>query len=242
MQGRVHSVETFGSVDGPGTRFLIFLQGCHMRCRYCHNADTWAQDGGTWRTAEELLAQAERYRPYWGREGGITVSGGEPLLQAAFLLELFTKAKARGISTCIDTSGQPFNRREPFFSTFQALMEVTDLLLMDIKHLDPQRHRLLTGQDMDSIQDCFRYLSQIGKPIWVRQVLLPGWTAEEGYLRQVRAFLDTLDNVKKVEVLPYHSMGQFKWEALGIPYPLKDAQPPTQEQITLAEQILTGRA
>ena len=138
IQGRIHSIETFGSVDGPGTRFIIFVQGCHMRCLYCHNVDTWkCGQGGQLKTADELLDQAERYRPYWGPEGGITVSGGEPLLQMEFLLDLFRKAKARGIGTCIDTAGQPFTRKEPFFSQFQQLMEVTDILLVDVKHIDP---------------------------------------------------------------------------------------------------------
>ena len=175
IQGRIHSIETFGSVDGPGTRFIIFLQGCAMRCLYCHNVDTWnGQRGGELRTADELLDQAERYRPYWGDEGGITVSGGEPLLQMDFLLDLFRKAKARGMHTCIDTAGQPFTRREPFFGKFQALMGVTDLLLVDIKHIDADAHQKLTGCPNDNIRDMFCYLSSIHKPIWVRQVLVPG--------------------------------------------------------------------
>lgn len=169
VKGRIHSIESFGSVDGPGTRFIIFVQGCSLRCLYCHNADTWNLAGGQEKTADELLNQAERYRPYWGPEGGITVSGGEPLLQLDFLLELFQKAKARGIGTCIDTAGQPFTREEPFFGKFQQLMELTDILLMDIKHIDPAAHKKLTGKDNANIVDLFHYLAEIGKPIWVRQ-------------------------------------------------------------------------
>lgn len=239
IQGRIHSIETFGSVDGPGTRFIIFVQGCNMRCLYCHNVDTWkCGQGGQLKTADELLDQAERYLPYWGPEGGITVSGGEPLLQMDFLLDLFRKAKARGIGTCIDTAGQPFTRKEPFFSQFQELMEVTDILLLDVKHVDPEAHKKLTGQPNDNILDLFRYLSEIKKPIWVRQVLVPGWTDDPVALQRTREFLDTLSNIQRVEVLPYHNMGLYKWEQLGIPNQLKDVKPPTQEEVDKARKIL----
>ena len=239
IQGRVHSIETFGSVDGPGTRFIIFLQGCAMRCLYCHNVDTWdAKKGGELRTADDLLDQAERYRPYWGPEGGITVSGGEPLLQLDFLLDLFQKAKRRGINTCIDTAGQPFTRQEPFFSKFKSLMEVTDLLLVDVKHIDPEAHRRLTGQPNANILDMFRYLSKIYKPIWVRQVLVPGYTDDPAALQRTRDFLDTLTNVERREVLPYHNMGLYKWEELGISNKLKDVKPPSEEAVQKARAIL----
>lgn len=238
MQGRIHSIESFGSVDGPGTRFIIFVQGCNMRCLYCHNVDTWDCHKGQLRSTDELLDQAERYRPYWGPEGGITVSGGEPLLQIDFLLELFQKAKARGINTCIDTAGQPFTRKEPFFSKFQQLMDVTDILLLDVKHIDPEAHKKLTGWGNDNILYLFRYLSDIHKPIWVRQVLVPGYTDDPASLQRTRDFLDTLTNVQRVEVLPYHNMGLYKWEELGIPNQLKDVKPPTQEQVDEARAIL----
>ena len=238
MQGRIHSIESFGSVDGPGTRFIIFVQGCNMRCLYCHNVDTWDCHKGQLRSTDELLDQAERYRPYWGPEGGITVSGGEPLLQIDFLLELFQKAKARGIGTCIDTAGQPFTRKEPFFSKFQQLMEVTDILLVDVKHIDLEAHKKLTGWGNENILDLFRYLSDIHKPIWVRQVLVPGYTDDPASLQRTRDFLDTLTNIQRVEVLPYHNMGLYKWEELGIPNQLKDVKPPTQEQVDEARAIL----
>ena len=231
MQGRIHSIESFGSVDGPGTRFIIFVQGCNMRCLYCHNVDTWDCHKGQLRSTDDLLDQAERYRPYWGPEGGITVSGGEPLLQIDFLLELFQKAKARGIHTCIDTAGQPFTRKEPFFRKFQQLMEVTDILLLDVKHIDLEAHKKLTGWGNENILDLFRYLSDIHKPIWVRQVLVPGYTDDPASLQRTREFLDTLTNVQRVEVLPYHNMGLYKWEELGIPNQLKDVEPPTEEQV-----------
>lgn len=240
LLGRVHSVETFGSVDGPGIRFLIFLKGCSMRCRYCHNPDTWDPDTDDLRTADELLTQAMRYRSYWGREGGITVSGGEALLQIDFLTELFRKAKAKGIHTCLDTSGQPFTRREPFFSKFAELMKYTDLLLFDLKQIDDAKHRELTGRTNRNILDCARYLSDIGKPIWVRHVLVPGVTDNDDDLHALRAFIDTLQNVKQVEVLPYHAMGTYKWEQLGIPYTLKDVSAPSEERVHNAEHILTA--
>ena len=236
--GYIHSTESFGSVDGPGIRFLIFLQGCPMRCRYCHNPDTWAKNGGTVMTADELLDNAERYRSYWGNEGGITVSGGEALLQIDFLVELFTKAHARGMNTCLDTSAQPFTRNEPFFSKFQQLMAQTDLVLLDIKHIDDEEHRKLTGHSNKSILDCARYLSEVSVPVWIRHVLVPTITDDEAHLQQLRAFIDTLKNVKRVEVLPYHTLGTFKWKELGIPYTLDGIRPPTAEQMQKAEEIL----
>lgn len=241
IQGRIHSTESFGSADGPGVRFLIFLSGCQLRCRYCHNPDTWAASSNDLRTPEELLNQAERYRPYWGKDGGITVSGGEPLLQIDFLIELFKQAKQRHISTCIDTAGQPFTREEPFFSKFQELMQYTDLLLLDIKHIDPFQHKLLTGQSNENILDLFRYLDAIQKPIWVRHVLVPGITDNDAWLYQTRAFLASLHNIERIDVLPYHTLGLHKYEALGIPYTLKDVDPPTRERIENAKQILTGK-
>lgn len=237
--GRVHSTESFGSVDGPGVRFVIFMQGCRLRCRYCHNPDTWKTDeGGKMQSADELLDAAERYRGYWGSEGGITVSGGEPLLQIDFLLDLFRKAKQRGVNTCIDTAGQPFTREEPYFSKFRELCGVTDLFIADIKHIDPQRHIELTGKDNGNILDMLRFLSDIGKPVWIRHVLVPGITDDDGFLRRTAEFIQTLGNVRKVEVLPYHSFGIYKWEMLGIPYSLRDTQPPDKDRVANAQRIL----
>lgn len=239
MKGFVHSTESFGSVDGPGIRFLIFLQGCPMRCQYCHNPDTWKTGTGTIVTADELLDRAERFRPYWGTEGGITVSGGEALLQIDFLLELFTKARQRHITTCLDTSAQPFRRTPPFFSKFQELMAVTDMVLLDIKHIRDAEHRKLTGHTNANILDCARYLSERNVPVWIRHVLVPGITDREDYLQELAAFIGTLRNVRRVEVLPYHTLGVFKYQELGIPYPLPDVPPPTAERITLANAILS---
>lgn len=236
---RVHSVESFGSVDGPGIRFVIFLKGCAMRCQYCHNPDTWDRAGGNLRSVDDILSQALRYRSYWGEKGGITVSGGEALLQIQPLTELFHKAKDLGINTCLDTSAQPFSRKDGRFSAFEALMKYTDLVLLDIKHIDNDAHKQLTGWENENILDCARYLSDIHKPVWIRHVLVPGINDDDESLQRLRSFIDTLSNVERVEVLPYHDLGVYKWEQLGIPYKLTDVKPPTEESVLHARKILT---
>ena len=234
----VHSIESFGSVDGPGIRFIIFLSGCKMRCRYCHNPDTWTMKSDDMRSADELLQQALRFRAYWGKEGGITVSGGEALLQIDFMLELFEKAKALGINTCLDTAAQPFTREEPFFSKFTKLMSLTNLVLLDLKHIDNQEHKKLTGWENNNVLDCARYLSQIQTPVWIRHVLVPNITDNDTYLHDLRDFIKTLHNVKRIEVLPYHSMGAYKWQKLGLNYTLDHVDSPTRERVENAEKIL----
>ena len=236
---RVHSVESFGSVDGPGIRFVTFLKGWAMRCQYCHNPDTWDRAGGNLRSVDDVLSQALRYRSYWGEKGGITVSGGEALLQIQPLTELFHKAKDLGINTCLDTSAQPFSRKDGRFSAFEALMKYTDLVLLDIKHIDNDAHKRLTGWENENILDCARYLSDIHKPVWIRHVLVPGINDDDESLHKLRSFIDTLSNVERVEVLPYHDLGVYKWEQLGIPYKLTDVKPPTEESVLHARKILT---
>ncbi len=236
--GRIHSFESFGSVDGPGVRFVVFTAGCNMRCGFCHNPDTWKASSGTEYTPEEVLNRACRYRAYWGEEGGITVSGGEPLLQIDFLLELFTKAKEKGIHTVIDTSGNPFSGQEPFFSKFEKLLPLTDLFLLDIKQIDSKEHLKLTGQENDNILDMARYLSEQKKPVWIRHVLVPGGSDNDEYLQRLKAFIDSLENVERVEVLPYHTMGIYKWKNLGLDYPLEGVEPPTKERLQNAKEIL----
>ena len=236
--GYIHSVETFGSADGPGVRYIVFLKGCNMRCKYCHNPDTWAKTDGELRSPEDVLKQALRYKNYWGKKGGITVSGGEALLQIDFVTELFTLAKQQHVNTCLDTSGNPFTREEPFYSKFEELMKVTDLVMLDIKHMDDDAHRELTGQNNTNILDMARCLSDNGKAMWIRHVLVPGITDDEGQLKRLRKFIDTLNTVERVEVLPYHTLGVFKWKELGIPYRLEGVKPPTEEQVQRAREIL----
>lgn len=239
--GRIHSVETFGSVDGPGIRFILFLKGCAMRCRYCHNPDTWNPHTDDLRTADEVLEQALRYRSYWGKNGGITVSGGEALLQIDFIIELFRKAKQQGIHTCLDTSAQPFTRNGCFFAKFEELMRFTDLILFDLKHIDTDAHKQLTGWGNEHILDCARYLSDTAKPVWIRHVLVPGITDDDDALYRLRAFIKTLKNVERIEVLPYHALGVYKWKELGISYTLDGVEPPTKDRVKNAEDILQGR-
>lgn len=236
----VHSIETFGSVDGPGLRYILFLKGCRLRCAFCHNADTWDLSSEDQRSADEILDHDERYRSYWGSEGGITVSGGEPLLQIDFLIELFKKAKQRNINTCIDTAGEPFTKEGEWFTKFEELMHYTDILLVDIKHIDRNKHIRLTGKPNDNILEMFHYLSDINKPIWIRQVLVPGWTDDIDDLKKTRAFIETLSNVKKIEILPYHNMGAYKWEKLGMKYPLEGVEAPDKDSIALADKVLHG--
>ena len=236
MIGHIHSTESFGAADGPGVRFIVFMQGCHMRCRYCHNPDTWKMDGGDEVTADEILKRALRFKPYWGKDGGITISGGEPLLQIDFVIELFKKAKELGINTCIDTADNPFTKEEPFFSKFEELMKYTDLLLLDLKEINPTRHKDLTGFDNSNIIEMAKYLSEINKPVWIRHVLVPEHSDFDEDLDALGDFIDTLSNVDRVEILPYHTLGKFKWENLGIPYTLESISPPSAERIENAKQ------
>lgn len=234
----VHSLESFGSADGPGVRYVIFLSGCHMRCQFCHNPDTWDLRAGREYTASELIQTALRYRSYWGSEGGITVSGGEPLLQIDFLLELFSEAKKKDIHTTLDTSGNPFTREEPFFSKWKELMEITDLVMLDIKHIDEEGHRILTGQSGENIKEMARLMSDLGQPMWIRHVLVTERNDRDEYLQELAAFIRELKTVERVEVLPYHTLGVFKWGNLGIPYPLEGIDPSSPERVAHAERIL----
>ena len=240
IKGIIHSIESFGSVDGPGVRYIVFLQGCRMRCRYCHNPDTWAlNDKNSYEeTPAETLKKAMRFKAYWKETGGITVSGGEALLQIDYVTELFRLAKEQGVHTTLDTSGNPFTREEPFFSKFNELLKYTDLVMLDIKHIDDEEHKKLTGHTNKNILDCARYLSDQGIKMWIRHVLVPGITDKDEYLIRTREFIDTLKTVTKVEVLPYHTLGAYKWKELGIPYKLEGVEPPTEERIQNAKKIL----
>ena len=236
--GYINKLESFGAVDGPGVRYLIFLSGCRMRCAFCHNPETWKEGEGEQYTADELLKKAMRFKPYWKNGGGITVSGGEPLLQIDFLLDLFKKAKAAGVSTCIDTAGEPFTHDEPFYTKWKELMSLTDTVLLDIKNIDPDAHRELTGVDNANILQMAKEISDMGIPIWIRHVLVPGGSDNDDYLHRTRGFIDTLSSVEKVEVLPYHTLGVPKYQELGISYRLEGVESPTQDRIENAKKIL----
>ena len=255
--GRINKFETCGSVDGPGIRFVVFTQGCPMRCKFCHNPETWSVGSGDASidgngsaadsagncagyeiSASDLLAKALRYKTYWGKDGGITVSGGEPLAQLDFMIEFFELAKASGVHTCIDTSGVTFRRSGEAFAKIERLMQVTDLLLVDIKHIDNVVHKELTGHGNENIIDFFRYLDEIKKPIWIRHVLVPGISDDDAALARTREFIDTLHNVERIDVLPYHALALGKYAELGINYALKDTQSPTAERVENAKRIL----
>ena len=221
MKGFIHSIETFGSVDGPGIRYVVFMQGCPMRCLYCHNPDTWAIGKGREVSADELIREYEKNKMFY-RNGGITVTGGEPLLQVDFLIELFALAKQKGIHTCLDTSGITYSDcNTTYIAKLDELMKNTDLVMLDIKHIDSERHKELTSRDNAGILAFARYLADKAVPVWIRHVVVKGYTDDPEYLRALGRFIGGLSNVKALDVLPYHAMGESKYKKLGIDYPLK---------------------
>jgi len=234
MQGRIHSFESFGTVDGPGIRFVVFMQGCPLKCKYCHNRDTWNVDKGMLVNVDEVVKKVLREKTFIdSSNGGVTVSGGEPLLQAPFLTELFKKLKELNIHTCIDTAGSL-----PVSQEIKELLKYTDLVLLDIKHIDDEKAKDLTSMSNKNNLDFAKYLNNIGKPMWIRQVLVPGYTDDKYDLQRLKAFIDTLTNVEKVELLPYHELGKYKWEELGVKYPLEGIKSPSEEDIQVAKNIL----
>lgn len=237
IKGYVHSLETFGLVDGPGVRFVVFLQGCPLRCQFCHNPETWRSGGEEW-TAEELWKKAFRYKQYWKSNGGVTVSGGEPLLQIDFLIEFFKLAKKSGVHTTLDTAGQPFSTDPEWLEKFRTLMEYTDLVLLDLKQMDEEGHKALTGKSNRNILEMARWLSDNDTKMWIRHVLVPNLTDDEDDLQNMYRFISTLKTVERVEILPYHTLGLAKWVKMGIDYPLDGVKVPTEEQVKRAEEIL----
>ena len=232
----VSSIETMGLVDGPGIRVVIFLQGCNLRCAYCHNPDTWDMSAGEIRTVESIANDILRYTRYIS---GVTVSGGEPLLQMDFVIELFKKVKSLGLSTCLDTSGIVFNRQDSnILSKFQELIKVCDIVMLDIKHIDEQSHISLTGKSNKNVLDFAMFLSENSVETWIRYVLVPGINSSENILKKTREILDNFKSVKKIEVLPYHRLGVEKYKKLGIEYQLSDIKEPTDDEIKLANLIL----
>lgn len=230
---KVHSVESFGTVDGPGIRFVLFLQGCHLKCKYCHNRDTWNINGGTYRSLDEIFDKIMRYKNYIYPNGGVTITGGEPLLQAKFIYELFTKLKEENIHTCIDTSGM-----FPIADDIKKVLSVTDLVLLDIKHIDDKKCKDLVGKSNKYELEFAKYLSDNNIDIWIRQVLVPGITDDKEDLLKLKEFISSLKTVKKIEILPYHNMGKYKWENLGLKYELDDIRPATQKDVEKAKKVL----
>lgn len=241
MQGRIHSIESCGTVDGPGVRLVVFTQGCPLRCKYCHNPDTWALDQGRLVDVEDVMRQYEGCKDFL-KNGGITVTGGEPLLQIDFLIELFAECKRRGIHTCIDTSGVVFNpNSERFLAKLDELLTLTDLILLDIKHIDPEEHKELTGFDNANILEFERYLNEKQIPVWLRHVVVPGITLNDTFLFELGYFLGQFTNIKALDVLPYHSLGIVKYESLGMDYPLKGTSDATKEEaVNARNMILNG--
>ncbi len=238
MLGRIHSTESFGTVDGPGIRFVVFFQGCPMRCLYCHNPDTWLKEGGHTETVDSLLALYRRNAVFY-RNGGITCTGGEPMMQMPFLTELFTAAKKEQIHTCLDTSGICFLPDNP--EPFRTLLSVTDLVMLDIKHIDAEKHRELTGHSNSRILQFADFVSECGVPVWIRHVVVPGLTDDSAEQERLGYRIGGLKTLQGLDVLPYHDMGKKKYEELGIPYPLKDTLPASAEQAAAAKEcILRG--
>lgn len=241
MSGNIHSIESFGTVDGPGIRYVVFTQGCLLRCQFCHNADTWEIGTGKQMSVSEIMNELQSYLPFIeASNGGITVSGGEPLLQLPFLLELFKECKKLGIHTAIDSSGGCYSQADQFQKNLKEVLKYTDLVLLDLKHIDQSKHKKLTGMSNKHILDFAKFLSDQKIPVWIRHVLVPSVTDDEEDLRKLGEFIGTLDNVEKVEILPYHKLGVYKWEALGMEYPLKDIEPPSDDEVEKARKLLAA--
>ncbi len=234
MNGKIHSIETFGTVDGPGIRFVVFMQGCSLKCKYCHNRDTWSFNSGKLITIQELVKEIIKYKSYMDSSGGgVTVSGGEPLLQTDFICALFRELKKYNIHTAIDTAGSL-----PISYEIKELLKYTDLVLLDIKHINNEKCINLTGAPNKHTLEFAKYLNNLNIPVWIRQVLIPGYTDDKFDLMELKNFINSLTNVEKVEILPYHNLGKFKWDEIGDTYALDNVEPPTQEEIDKVKQLL----
>ncbi len=240
-QGRIHSLESFGSVDGPGVRYVIFVQGCPMRCAYCHNPDTWDMNGGTLMEPAYLIEQYERNKAFY-KDGGITVTGGEPLMQVDFLIDLFTLAKQKNIHTCIDTSGIAFHPdNTAWMEKLDKLLTLTDLVMLDIKHIDPEKHKELTAQPNENILKFAAYLNEKKIDMWIRHVVVPGLTDDDKYLFDLGYHIGRFTNIKVLDILPYHTMGEVKYKKMGLEYKLKGV-PAMSKDIALEKKkvVLEG--
>ena len=230
---KIHSIDTFGTVDGPGVRFIVFMQGCHLQCKYCHNRDTWDINSGEYISLDDLLKNIEKYKPYITPNGGVTVSGGEPLIQPHFLISLFKELKKRKIHTAIDTSGMV-----ELTDTIKEVLSLTDLVLLDIKHIDSKKCKDLVGFENTRELKFAKYLSDNNIPIWIRQVLVPGYTDDENDLLKLKDFIKSLKSVERVEILPYHNLGEYKWKELNLEYALKDVRQANIDDGNRAKKIL----
>ena len=235
MKGRIHSTESFGTVDGPGVRFVVFFQGCPLRCKYCHNPDTWDFSGGREVTAEELMKEYDSYKEFL-KSGGITATGGEPLAQPEFLAELFALAKSKGVHTCLDTSAGVYDPAH--HEKIDEALKYTDLVMLDIKHIDNEEHKRLTGKGNRNILAFAEHIRELGIPVWIRHVVVPGITDKYEELFALGEFLSTLSNIKALDVLPYHDMAKPKYAGLGLDYPLGDTPPLTKEKAIKARDII----
>ena len=239
MQGRIHSLESFGTVDGPGTRFVVFVQGCPMRCAYCHNPDTWEMNAGTLMEPSYIIEQYEKNEAFYGNGGGLTVTGGEPLMQVDFVTELFTLAREKNIHTCIDSSGIAFNPdNASLINKLDKLMSLTDLVMLDIKHIDPEKHKELTSQPNDGILAFAEYLNEKHVDMWIRHVIVPGITDDDKYLYQLGYFIGAFTNLKALDALPYHTMGKPKYEKLGMAYKLDGVEPMDKSKLIEKKQVI----
>lgn len=232
-KGRLHSIETFGAVDGPGIRTVFFMQGCPARCAYCHNPDTWDPRLGTEVSVEETVDRAKRGRPFYGKDGGVTFSGGEPLLQGDFLLEAIEALKAEGISSAIDTSGTYFDEKS------EAAIAAADMVLLDIKHIDAAKFEELTGREQSPLFQLINTINRLEKPIWIRQVIVPGYNDSENYVEALNQFISKIRTVRKVELLGYHNMAESKYEKLGIKYRLKGVKAMNAERLARLSNLTT---
>lgn len=231
MKGRVHSIESMGLVDGPGIRTVVFLQGCNLRCQYCHNPDTWDLDGGKEMSAQEIVNKVKRFKPYFKDTGGVTFSGGEPLLQKEFLLEMLIGCKAENIHTCVDTAGYAKG-------DFSDILKYIDLILFDIKHEDIDMYKNVTRREQQTSLDFLSQAQKAGVPLWIKHVVVPGLTDDEEHIKNLGEYVSTLQNVQKVELLPFHQLGANKYQGLGIKYPLEGVQPMDKELTKKLESML----
>lgn len=225
IKGRLHSIESFGAVDGPGIRTVFFMQGCPARCSYCHNPDTWNPKQGKEITVEEVVRKAKRGIPYYGNDGGVTFSGGEPLLQGRFLIEAIKALKSENIGTAIDTSGTYFDDNS------EAAINLADMVLLDIKHINPEKFKELTGCEQSPLYKLIEVINRLEKPIWVRQVIIPGFNDNEEYIEALNSFLSQIKTIRKVELLGYHNMAENKYEKLGIKYKLSGVKPMNPDKL-----------